>query len=209
MLDHLRPALFQAAQDAESSTMSPAYRTFFKDAENKAYVSNILANMTAGAPIHPPTTVNDGGPVIVCLTSEGTIAGTYAGGEPYDAYTGCRNNPYMTSQSMSGTPYVTLCPFFWNTYLGTRRTIPPPNNCLSVDTRKNKFHVNRLGRAGPSMIQFAMWDLMKQIAHIYLIPEQSRRGVAPGESFDDANKLLPLSADRSLMSADSYVLYVA
>ncbi|KAI4248661.1 MAG: hypothetical protein LQ352_005868 [Teloschistes flavicans] len=209
MLEHLRPALLQAIQDVESPTMSPAYRAFFKDAENTAYVSNILANITNGTPIHPPTSVNDGGPIIVCVNSPDVIAGTYPWGERYEAFNDCKNNPTWSSQSVSGTPYVVLCPFFWTSGFGTQRTFPPENECLSVDTRRNRFRADYTGLAGLTMTHYAMWVLLEQIVHIYLIPEQLRRGVAPGDKSDDANELFALSPDKALMSANVYVYYVA
>lgn len=209
MLERLQPILVKAIQDVESSTMSPAYRAFFKDAENTAYVSNILANITAGTPIHPPGSVNEGGPVVVCVNSTGVIAGTFPSGEKYDAYDGCTSNPRMSSQSASGTPYVVLCPFFWTSGFATRRTFPRENECLSVDTRRNRFREDITGLAGPLVTHYAMWVLLEQIVHIYLIPEQLKRGVAPGFKSDDANDVFALSSDRALMSANSYVFYVA
>ncbi|KAL8775885.1 MAG: hypothetical protein Q9194_003542, partial [Teloschistes cf. exilis] len=209
MLERLQPFLLKAIEDVESPTMSPAYRAFFKDAENTAYVSNILANITAGTPIHPPTSVNDGGPVIVCVNSTGVIAGTYPWGKKYDAYTDCINNPRMSSQSVSGSPYVVLCPFFWNSGYATRRTFPPEKECLSVDTRRNRFRSDFTGLAGPLMTHYAVWTLLEMMAHIYLIPEQLKRGVAPGDKFEDANDVFALSSEKALMSANSYVYYVA
>lgn len=211
MLETLWGALIQATQDAESSTMSPAYQTFFKDPENLAFVSNILAQSSAGAAIHPPTKVNNGAPVIACLSAAGQLAGRLPDGSRFDAYDGCSQNPTLSAQSLSGTPYIGLCPYFWDSGLGTIAPVPPLNKCLSVNA-KNKFNLDRLGRAGPALTQYGMWILLEEIAHIYLIPEQKKRGLLAHISdyeVYDANDVLTLSADHSLMNAHSYVLYTA
>lgn len=92
MLETLWGALIQATQDAESSAMSPAYQTFFTDPQNMAFVSNILAQSSAGAAIHPPTKVNNGAPVIMCLSAAGQLAGSMPDGSRFDAYDACRQN---------------------------------------------------------------------------------------------------------------------
>ena len=208
MLETLWGALVQATQDAESATMSSAYQTFFKDPENMAFVSNILAQSSAGAAIHPPNQVTNGAPAFFCVTAAGQLAGSLADGRVFDAYTHCRENPTMSAASLSGTPYMALCPYFWDSGLGTIKALPPQNNCLSVNA-KNKFNRDRLGRAGPKLTQWAMWVLLEEIVHVFLMPEQLKRGITTPLEFYDANQVLGLSADDSLMNAASYVLYVA
>jgi len=214
MLETLWGALIQATQDSESSNMSPAYQTFFKDPENMAFVSNILAQSSAGAAIHPPTRVNNGAPVIMCLSAAGQLAGSMPDGSRFDAYNSCRQSPTLSAQSLSGTPYIGLCPYFWDSGLGTIAPVPlvpPLTKCLSVNA-KNKFNLDRLGRAGPTLTQYGMWILLEEIVHIYLIPEQTKSGLL-NQMGDyevyDANDVLALSADHTLMNAHSYLLYAA
>lgn len=211
MLETLWGALIPATQDAESSTMSPAYQTFFTDPENMAFVSNILAQSSAGAAIYPPTQVTNGAPAIFCLSAAGQLAGTLPDGSRFDAYNRCREKSELSAQSLSGTPYIGICPYFWDSGLGTILPLPPPNKCLSVNA-KNKFNLDRLGRAGPSLTQYGMWVLLEEIVNIYLIPEQIKRGllnqISDYEVYD-ANDVLALSADHTLMNAHSYLLYAA
>ena len=212
MLETLWSALIQATQDAESSTMSPAFQTFFKDPENMAFVSNILAQSSAGEAIHPPTKVNNGAPVIVCLSGAGQVSGQMPDGTPFDAFSRCSPpGSTVAASSLSGTPYITICPYFWDSGLAYHRPIPPPNTCLSVNN-KNKFNVDRLGRAGPQLTQFGMWILLEEIVHVYLMPEQTRKGVLNQmDAYEvyDANDVLKLTAGHSLLNAHSYCLYAA
>ena len=208
MLKTIYDASIQAIQDAESSSMSPAYRTFFKDPENTAFVSNILVNVSAGAAVHPPNAYTDGAPVLVCVDSPNQLVGSLPDGGRHDVYTSCTSSRPRTVQSLTGTPYIALCRNFWTSGLGTTLALPPPNKCLGV-SGKNKFSVNRLGRAGPEMTQYAIWVLLQMIVYIYLFPEQLKGRARIASLVDDANEVLKLSADQSLMNLDSYVLYVA
>lgn len=107
MLETLWGAVLKATQDAESSTTSDAYLTFFKDPENKAFVSNILAQVSEGAAIHPPTSVNNGAPVFRCLDGFGQLAGRLSNGRQYDAFGFCQAHSHSLSQfNLPSTPYV-------------------------------------------------------------------------------------------------------
>ena len=210
MLQTLWGALIDGIRDVELPPTSPAYRTFFKDPENMAYVDNILAYAAAGAAIHPPNVWTNGAPAIVCLTAPGQLHATLPSGAKFDAYSFCLDRPTLAGQSLTGTPYIGLCPRFWESGLGTNLAFPPPTGkCLSVSPN-NRFNVDRLGRAGPSVTHYAMWILLQMIIDIYLLPEQQRRGYPVGSNTFDANEIfLRLPADQSMVNAPSYVLYIA
>ncbi|KAI4192734.1 MAG: hypothetical protein LQ346_004187 [Caloplaca aetnensis] len=217
MLDTLYGALVKAVQDAQSDTMSPAYQTFLKDPEFAASVSDILSNAAAGLAIHPPNALTAGAPsppIIFCLKRKGQIAGTMATtGQPFDAYDSCYNSETQQATStlasqFTGTPFIGICPYFWESGLGSTRAIPSPGKCLTVNAQ-NKFNVDRLGRAGPNMTQWAMFVLLEEIIHLYLWPEEQKRGITEHLEVYDANDVLKLSPRDATVNAASYVLYVA
>lgn len=109
----------------------------------------------------------------------------------------------------AGQPIIGICPFFWEFGLGSRLATPPPGNCLNVNARKNKFHVDRLGRAGPKISEWGMFILLEEIIHLYLWHEEQKRGVTEALEVYDANDVLKLISQKTVMNAASYVFYVA
>ncbi|KAL8760682.1 MAG: hypothetical protein Q9184_003151 [Pyrenodesmia sp. 2 TL-2023] len=218
MLDTLYGALVKAVQDAQSDIPSPAYRTFLKDPESTAMVSSILAQAAGGAAIYPPNPFTDGAPsppVFYCLDRVGQLAGrkAYQNHEPFDAFDTCVNpeNHQTTGTSaiqMTGLPYMGICPYFWESGLGGSFAIPSSGNCLTVNSR-NRFNVDRLGRAGPKITQRGMFVLLEEIIHLYLWPEEQKRGITKHLEVYDANDVLKLAPQDAIMNAASYVLYVA
>ncbi|KAL8835379.1 MAG: hypothetical protein Q9205_003610 [Flavoplaca limonia] len=215
MLDALYPVLVQAVQDTQSATTSPAYQTFLKDPEFTATVANIFSQAAAGASIHPANVLTDGAPVIYCLNRKGQLAGTRADiGQPFDAFDACvdpntQQATGLSASQLSGTPFITICPLFWESGLGAREwAIPSPGKCLSTNSQ-NEFNTDRLGRAGPLMTHRGMFVLLEEIIHLYLFPEEQKRGITTHLEVYDANKVLELSIQDAPMNAASYVLYVA
>ncbi|KAL8693008.1 MAG: hypothetical protein Q9224_003842, partial [Gallowayella concinna] len=215
MLETLYPALVEAVQDTQSATTSPAYKTFLKDVEFTATVANILSQAAAGTSIHPPNVLSDGSPIIFCVDKKGQLAGTVATtGKAIDAYDECvnpltREDTGLSASQFTGTQFITICPYFRTSGLGAvSRDIPRPGHCLGVDT-KNKFNTDRLGRAGPSMTHWGMFVLLEEIIHLYLWPEEQKRGITEHLEVYDANKVLELSVRDAPMNAASYVLYIA
>ncbi|KAL8959842.1 MAG: hypothetical protein Q9183_005563, partial [Haloplaca sp. 2 TL-2023] len=86
LLSFILTATLSAAQDSETTPLSPAYHAFFKDPEESILVSNILVNIAAGKPIHRPSEINDGGPVLVCVNARNELKGRLPNGDYYDAF---------------------------------------------------------------------------------------------------------------------------
>ena len=69
--------------------------------------------------------------------------------------------------------------------------------------------MDRLGHAGRKLSQWGMMILLEEIVHIYIFPEQYKRGISVPSEVYDANDAFRLSAADALMNAHSYVLYTS
>lgn len=208
MLETLGAALVQATQDAKSDTMSPAYRTFFKDPENKAFVSHILSQCSAGDAIHQQNSFTNGAPAVICVNQAGEWRGRKPDGSPFDMYNICRDHAGLLAASLTDTAFIALCPRLLKSIIWKTRAIPNPGRCLSVNA-SNEFRTNGYDRAGPYMTQWAIWILLEEILHIYLLPWQMKVSNFSTWDVNDANDAVNLSAGGALLNVHNYVLYVA
>ncbi|KAL8866518.1 MAG: hypothetical protein Q9174_006257 [Haloplaca sp. 1 TL-2023] len=212
MLSFILTASLSATQDAETTPVSPAYRAFFKDPEESILVSGVLVNIAAGKPIHRPSEINDGGPVIVCIRARNELKGLLPTGEHYDAYDVCRSAPWLGVQYMPGSPYIGICPSFWNSGIGTMYGIPREKKCLSLAADKKFFAVDRRGGAGHAITGWGVWGLFYHISEIYLRAEQIKRNALSKSLKDreyDANTVLLQPSRLSAVDPQVYVLYAA
>ena len=211
MLSFILTASLSATQDAETTPVSPAYRAFFKDPEESILVSSILVNIAAGKPIHRPTEINDGGPVLVCVNARNELKGRLPTGEYYDAFDVCISTPWASAQPMPGSPYIGICPSFWALEIGTTFGVPHQKKCLSLTASNKAFAVDRTGGADHAITGWGAWGLFYQISEIYLRKEQVKRH-ALSETLDmnyDANDVLLQPSRLSAVNPQAYVLYAA
>jgi len=214
LLDEIYTALLPAIHDAES-THGPAFQAFFKDAENGAKVSNLLANITEGAPAFPPAdNISNGAPAFFCLSGKGELSGTGPTGTPDDAFDKCGGT--VAGMSLTGTKYIALCPMFWTTpALVTSPPAPPANNqpasnCLSLSRTKRQFQgAPRTRHGAVNLIQFKVWVVLEELVHSYIYAAFGLGSHKGPLDIYDANAALALSAQDSLLNAPSYVLYAA
>ncbi|MCJ1282838.1 hypothetical protein MMC26_002164 [Xylographa opegraphella] len=214
LLDEVYTALLPAIQDAES-TRGPAFQAFFKDAENGAKVSNLLANVTEGAPAFPPAdNISKGAPVMFCLAKRGELGGKTATGAPFDAFDECVGS--VAASSMTGTKYIGICPIFWTSpELVTSPPAPPASNqpasnCLSLSRNKRQFKGTAGDRHGAAYLaQYKVWVVLEEIVHCYIYAAFGLGSSSKPLDVYDANAAFVLSAQDSLLNAPSYVLYVA
>lgn len=215
LLDELYTALLPAIQDAES-TQGPAFQAFFKDAENGASVSNLLANITEGASAFPPAdTISNGAPAFVCISGKGQMTGIYAPtGAPFDAFDKCVGP--TVALSMTGTKYIAICPSFWTSpELVTSPPSPsasnrPAVNCLSLSRNQRQFQGTTNDRHGAAYLaQYKVWVVLEELVHSYIYAAYGLGDHADTFDIYDANAAFALSAQDSLLNAPNYVLYVA
>lgn len=200
LLDKLYSVLLPVIQDAESTNPSPAYKAFFKDSSYAPFISALFKNITTGVPLTTPAPYSsNGAATLLCVTAPEQFTYNYDG--PVDAYTSCLANPTTTSSYPGFDPpkqYIVLCPSFFTSNIVT---VPPPNNCLTVNTYINRFRGN-----GQSFWLYKIWILLEMITHYYLYASTALVGIT---NTNDANKCFRLPAEQSSLNANNYVYYVA
>ena len=204
---------------------SDAYLTFFKDGQNRFWMSTLMKNITNGAPVYPPSAMDpsilpyspNGGPVIIAVTKVGQISFDPRGSSE-DLFTWCQNNPTVTASVAYSVkipnPYVILCPFFFEAKPPDMYGDMPPSsvngrpapNCLQMKANTKHFkRPNRFQPAGYDLRQWRMWILLEMLSNLYSSATQGRATTAE----EDANKCLRLSAQDALLNGPSYTLYAA
>ena len=199
LLERLWTALQPAIRDAESTNPSLAYDTFFKDISSYGpFVSGILSNISAGAPIIPSIYFDEGpgiSPVFRCVFGPYQFEYTNENYIPSDAYTKCELETTIVAYNLVGSPFVVICPIFWMS-LGD---LPPENNCLTIST-----YINRFRGDGQSLIQYKLWVILDMLARYYI-----HGATAKTLQVAEVNKCVALSSKDSSMNARNYAYYVA
>ena len=214
LLDEIYTALLPAILDAES-THGPAFQAFFKDAENGAKVSNLLANITEGAPAFPPADkISNGAPAIFCLSRKGELSGRTSTGAPFDAFDRCGTR--LAASSLTGTKIIAICPLFWTSpKLVTSPAAPsasnqPAANCLRLSRNQGQFQGTTSDRHGAAdLVQYKVWVVLEELVHSYIYAAFGLGSHSNPLDIYDSNAAFALSAQDSLLNAPSYVLYVA
>lgn len=213
LFDHLIPALLPAVQDAEN-TKGAAYRAFFKDEENGASISNILAKVSEGAPAYSDQSdgFTNGAPVIMCASRRGELTFTYKG-EKSDIMDQCNGRTVATT--LSGTKWIVFCPEFWAAQEVQALYPPPPinnqpaANCLKLNDQRTQFAWTPDNRHGaPKLLWSKIWILFEELVHIYIDAKyEAAHHDFPGVA--DAKEAFELSAKDSLLNPPNYGMYVA
>ncbi|KAL8848108.1 MAG: hypothetical protein Q9221_006865 [Calogaya cf. arnoldii] len=193
---------------------SAAYTTFFKDAKNMPFVRDMFIKVIQGNSLIPgdQSVFSQGGsPVIWSLTQAGEFN---SGQEKVDRYTTClrERETEVTAGWLKGSPYILLCPLFWEATPPTVYGGIPPTpadgvpawNCLTPSRRAKKFNPGD-GTHGASLIQYRIWILLEEILHYHIELSTGREA----KDIQQVNKVLALSADDSLYTVQTYIYYAA
>lgn len=213
LIDTLSTTLQSVLNDISQHSSSAAYNTFFKHVSFASDVHDIYSNIMLGTPVSPgphaikypppgafgvPRT-----PQFICVTGREQFTWSLApgglGGKQSDAYTTCGLGP-VHAFGIFGSKYVqntiVLCPAFWDF-----AAIPSSSKstCLTVDP-----HFNRFRSEAKRMVNYQLWVLLRQLAHIYIYAKSgSLADVTP------ANDCALLSGSTAVNNAQSYVFYAA
>ncbi|KAL8906787.1 MAG: hypothetical protein Q9171_006136 [Xanthocarpia ochracea] len=227
LLDNLYTNLQPVIQDLKSPATSKAYDTFFKDSANKDFITTLFENITAGAPVYPPTNPPQpwqklsptGSPLIMVLSQLGQLIYT-EDGKPKDGFTRCEENIEVTafvSYSEDKIPFIFLCPFFFDAEPPAIYGDTPPasvdgqpaSNCLKVHATTQNFRKAspRTVRdpAGFTLTQYRSWILLEELAHLY------HDAATRKESIDvyNINVARKLPAVQAVANGPSYSYYAA
>ena len=219
LLKSLRQALVPVLDDLLATkpdgtpNPSAAYMTFFKDARNMPFVREMFVRVIQGPSLLPNQEYrfsNGGRPVIWSITQLGELRGGDQG--LVDVYTLCDEDEVNTANWVNPSPYITLCPRFWDAgppiMFGGIPPAPadgvPAENCLGLSRRAKLFNPNDGGH-GTSLIQWRMWILLEELLHYYIQLSSQRHGA----DSQRVNDVVRLSAGDSLYTVQAYMYYAA
>ncbi|KAL8969110.1 MAG: hypothetical protein Q9183_002150 [Haloplaca sp. 2 TL-2023] len=216
LLKSLRHALVPVLDDLLATkpdgtpNPSAAYLTFFKDARNMPFVREMFNKVIQG-----PSLVRDqdyhfsngGRPVIWSITQLGELTGG-----DIDVYTRCARNKFNTATWVNPSPYIALCPAFWEArppvIFGGIPPAPadglPASNCLGLSRRAQLF-TYKAGDGGASLIQWRMWTLLEELLHYYIELSTQRDSV----DVRPVNDVVRLPAPNALYTVQAYLYYAA
>ncbi|KAI4086069.1 MAG: hypothetical protein L6R37_008445, partial [Teloschistes peruensis] len=205
---------------------SPAYRTFFKDTQNRSYIRKLLMRVARGEQVYSPTfpphpwqkMSPQGNPVILVI-SERRQLGAVINGTMQDMFDWCTEYSMSTGVVMKDpatpNPFVILCPFFFEAqppYVKRDSADAPVNgkpakDCLSVNTRTNEFlKVTPPDQyAGYELASYREWILLQLLASLYRYSDSKDMS----EGIIDVNDALRLNAGEALNNGHNYMYYAA
>ncbi|KAI4178483.1 MAG: hypothetical protein L6R41_008366 [Letrouitia leprolyta] len=211
---------------ASTPNASPAYRIFFKDVRNSAYIRNLLTRGVRGEPVCSPATPAQswqlvspqGNPIILVITERGQMASDTGSGI-LDMFDLCAKYRLSTGwtlyQAANPNPFIILCPFFFEAqppYVkGDNPPAPmngePAPNCLSILYRTNNFRkVTGLDQyAGEELSQYRQWILLHLLVELYRTSDGRKSHAA----VIDVNAAWKLNAIQALDNGYNYVYYAA
>lgn len=219
LLQTLYRALLPVIEDLQATNPdgtpkpSAAYTTFFKDAKNMPFVRDMFVRVIQGNSLIPndQSVFSQGGsPVIWSITQ---LEEFKTGPEKVDRYATCvqtSEDNVVTAAWLTGSPYILLCPSFWEAAFVYGGIPPAPangvpaSNCPGVSRRGKQFHPGD-GTQGASFLQYRMWILLEEILHYYI---ELSTGTRPAEH-RPINTAFGLSAHDSLYNMQSYMYYAA
>ena len=203
LLQKLYSTLLSVIQDAKGSASHPsaAYRNFFKDPSQAAYVAKIITEITVGNamyPANPP--FSKGNPTFACVT-QGAISLHMPDGTIQDAYDNCINNR-LGAAYIYPTPTIVLCPVFFSF-----PAYPPADACPRVTRRTNHFvrKPEDDNIAGSSIWQNQMWILFHEVVHYYLYAQPGYVPLKP-EAYN-INRAWKLGAGEAVRNSENFVFY--
>lgn len=196
LLDNLWTVLQPSIRDASLIDPSPAFRTFFKSADNAPYVTQLLTNVTTGVSLYTPEQHfhQTGSPILICATSGGQVVGKRGG---IDYYYQCVLDPYNSLIAISSTPYIVVCPYLFSSGVPDS---PPAENCLTINTSTNRFR-----EFGSDFAKFKVWTLLEGILNYYIYATTGSSGILA----TDVSKCVRLGATQMVQNPSNYVYYVA
>ncbi|KAL8909984.1 MAG: hypothetical protein Q9171_004717 [Xanthocarpia ochracea] len=215
-LGAIKKALLPVIKDAKRSADKPskAYKFFFKDPANAAFIARVLTNVTTGVarqpPFKPAPEISKGNPTFICIDPANPRVNfifDFPDGGEIDLISQCSDSKGSVAFYANPSPFIVLCKAFFNRpkVLGTGI-----QDCPVVNHRLNQFLEKPEDRTfsiiGSSVWYFMQWILLEEIVHYYVYASEVR-SLNP-EAYD-INKAGSLSANDSLGNGVSYAYYAS
>ena len=209
-LKTLRHTLQPAIRDSTQIPLSPAYKTFFKNAVHSQYIKGILSNITTGVQMPlkaagqahsnaPGSGEIQRSPEIICISRRGQLLYNVPNHNGVvDHYDACEERTDGgTSAYMAGTQYIVLCPSFF-----ALEPAPSEPNCPRINKWANRYSDSY---GGKSIIHFQIFALLHGIAQFYIFATSA----GPRAQANGINECSRLTAEYARENARSYEFYVA
>ena len=195
LLNTLPNVLWPIVTDLDSSTLSDAYMTFFKNVAYAPYVRDVVSNITRAAPVAPEPGAPPTLPIFYCVNGRDQITFREKN-RGVDAYTRCRSYTEAPAMALLGSSYIVLCPAFFN-----HLSIPAASNasCYTINSTSNKFVQD-----GKSLVKYRLWHLMHEMIHYYVYASTQNNADVYG-----INACLAMPGSKAIMNPQSYTYYVA
>ena len=218
MKSHIRALKAYASQavidSANGVSSHHGFQAFFKSNTSKAYVRRILLDVQLGrslpVKIDAEAELSVSAPQIICATEGLDEVGPLAELLPWES---CADEEDVIGFYFRNTPYIVLCPVFWN-------LIPDSPakryDCGRVESN-NQFaggHAPEdegIARAMPAqdvLVGYQVYHLFHEIVHFYLGSNTMGGDTVPKEVYD-WNECLALNASTSRRNPMNYQLYLA
>lgn len=141
-------------------------------------------------------------------------------GRLWDMFDFCSQHPSFTAVVPHTTvdlpnPFVLLCPYFFEEQPpAVYGNIPPASvggrpasNCLAVSTISNKFKKDtpRGQPTGYGLLQYRMWILLEELAHLYSRSSTGKNSL----DYYNINRCVKMTPDEALLNGPSYPYYAA
>ena len=191
----LGPTLQPAIEDLGSSPASDAYATFFKDVSYAPYVREVFTNITGAVPVVPGSDTPPSVPTFVCIDGRDQVIYSLNKART-DAYDRCQSSGYVTSITMLGTPYILICPKFYNF---PSVPVMTPTSCLTVDPSGSRFL-----QTDVSLVKYKIWHIIHELVHYYVWANKREK-----VDIYNINKCVELPGRRAVLNAASYEYYAA
>ena len=196
-INALKDVLQPVLADLSSSRSSKAYTTFFKHSLYAPYVRDVFSNVTKGASVPSEPRRASKPPILYCVDGRNQVTFNEShSNTEVDAFTRCRTYIGIPSIALLGTPYIVICPAFFDHPVVPTKS---PANCFSIDPQLDRYALD-----GRSSIKYQVWHIMHELVHYYVYSTKQKR-----VDVYAVNACVNLPGGYAVLNPQSYTYYAA
>ena len=197
-MDSLESVIRPVIADLASFNSSDAYTTFFKHIKYRDYVRDVFTNITQGTSVDPKPGMSEMAsfaPIFYCVDGRDQFT-WIPENKKKDAYTQCRSHTTAPAMAILNTPYIVLCPYFFD-----QPGVPIRSSASCYTTVPNQ---RRFVQDGKSLVKYQIWTVIHELVHYYVWSTKLRNAdVYP------INACLGLFGEVAALNPNSYIYYAA